>query len=154
MQSPPPDRRPAPGASLVCLRRCPTVPENAELVALRIGQHHPGNVALANVNTMRSKRDESLNLGGLIVRTKIDMETVLALFGFVDGQEQDPRKPIWVLLNLEDGRFVVDDYPLERFAPPPTERDGVTCGDDHLLPREAHGGTIAEAPRGGSKVTS
>jgi hypothetical protein len=94
---------PASGAPLACLGRCSTVLENAELVALRIGQNHPRNVALSNVNTRRSERDESPNLGGLIVRTKIDMETILALLRLVDSQEQDPWKPIWLWLNLKDG---------------------------------------------------
>ena len=73
-----------------CLRRRLTVLQNAELVTFRICQHHPRNIALPNVNTGRSQCDESLHLGGLIVRTKIDMEAILALLGFVDWQEQDP----------------------------------------------------------------
>ncbi len=131
-----------------CLGRCSTVPENTELVTLRIGQHHPRNIALPNVDTRRSKCDESLHLGDLIVRTKIDMEAILALLGFVDGQEQDPGKPIWLWLNLKDGWVVVDDYPFEGFAPPPPQRGRVTGADNHLFPHKAHGKTIAEALTG------
>lgn len=130
------------------LGRGSTVLENAELVALRIGQNHPRNVALSNVNTRRSEREKSPNLGGLIVRTKIDMETVLALLRFVDGQEQDPWKPIWLWLNLKDGWSIVDDDPSERFAPPPAQRGGVRCGDHDLLPFKAHGRKLAKTSRG------
>ena len=128
-----------------CLRRRLTVLQNAELVTFRICQHHPRNIALPNVNTGRSQCDESLHLGGLIVRTKIDMEAILALLGFVDWQEQDPGKPIWLWLNLKDGWVVVDDYPFKGFAPPPTQRGRVTGADNHLFPHKAHGKTIAEA---------
>jgi len=126
------------------LRRCSTALENTELVALGIGQHHPRNVVLSNVNTRRSERGESLDLGGLIVRTKIYMQPVLALLGFVDGQEQDPWKTIWLWLNLKHRWVVVDDYPPERFAPPPTQRGRVMCGDNDLFPFKAHGVTIAQ----------
>ena len=90
----------------------------------------------------RSERDESVNFGGLIVRTKIDMQTVLALLGFINSQEQDPWKTIWPWLNLKDRRVVVDDDPPERFAPPPTQRTRVRRGDNDLLPLKAHGTTI------------
>jgi hypothetical protein len=108
---------------------------------------------LPNVKTRRSERDESVNLRGLIVRPKIDMQTVLALLGFIDGQEQDPWKTIWPWLNLEDRWVVVDDDPPERFAPPPTQRTRVRRGDNDLLPLKAHGTTIGGALPGGLTIT-
>ena len=101
---------------------------------------------MPNVNTRSSERDESLDLGSLIVRTKIDMETILTLLFVVNGQEQDPRKPIRLRLNLKDGRGVVDDNPPESVAPPPTQRGRVTRSDHDLLPHKAHGRTLPEAP--------
>lgn len=123
----------------------------AELVSLGIGQHLPRNVALPNVDTRRSERDESLHLGDLIVRTQVEMEAVLALLRFVDGQEEEPREPIWLRPNLKHDRVVVDDYPPERFAPPPTERNRFTGGDNDLLPLKAHRQTITHRSRCGSK---
>ena len=132
-------------APLACQTRGSTVLQNTELVALRIGQNHPGNVALPNVNTRSSERNQSLDLGSLIVRTKIDMETILSLLCVLDGQEQDPRKLIWLGLDLKDGRGVVDDNPPERVAPPPTQRGRVTRSDHDLLPLKAHCITLARA---------
>lgn len=120
--------------------------QNTEFVALRVGQNHPRDIALPNVNTRSSEPNQSLDFGYLIVRTKIDMETILRLLCILDGQEQDARKLIRLRLDLKDGRDVVDDNPIERLAPPPTQRGRVMRGDHDLFPLEAHGQTLAEAP--------
>ena len=67
---------------------------------------------------------------------------VLALLGFIDGQEQDSWKTIWLWPNLKDRWAVIDDDPPERFAPPPTQRTRVRRGDNDLFPLKAHGTTI------------
>lgn len=114
------------------------------MVAFRVGQHHPRNVALPDVHTRCSERDQSFNFGGLIVGTKIDMQTVTVLLWFIDGQEQDPRQSVWLWLNLEHRRIVVDDNPSECFAPPATERSRVSGGHHDLFPLKAHAQTIYE----------
>ena len=79
-----------PCAKRGCLDRGLTGREHAEFVSLRIGQNHPGNLALPNIDPRSSHPDQPLHLGSLVVGTEVDMETVLPLLGFVDGQEQDP----------------------------------------------------------------
>ncbi len=141
------------GGSFGLLDRCSVLLENTELVSLRVRQHDPRHlVTLPNIDTRRSESDESLYLGGLMIRTKIDMKTVLSLLGFVDGQEQDSWNPTWPLLNLEDLRVVVDDFPFERFAPPSTQHGRVRRCDDNLLPLETHVSTLAAAQVGEART--
>ena len=70
------------------------------------------------------------------------MEAVLDVLVFGDRLEDEARELFGPRPNLEIGRIVVDDDPLERLAPPPTERHRVTGVDDDLLPLEAHAQTI------------
>lgn len=72
-------------------RRCSTIAEYAELIALRIGQHHPRHFALPDVNTGCAECNESLDLGVLIVRLEVEMKAVLDLFAFVDRHEDESR---------------------------------------------------------------
>jgi len=123
-------------------RRCSTIPEYTELVALRISQHHPRNVPLFDVNPVCAEGDESRDLGILIVGAKVEMRAVLDLFVFVDRFEDESREPICLWPNLELGRIGVDDDPAERLVPPPTERHWISSVDDDLLPLKAHETTI------------
>ncbi len=148
-----PTIRSCPVAPLACLDRCSALLENTELVSLRVRQHDPRDlVTLPDIDTRRSESDKSLDLGGLIIRTKIDMKTVLALLGFVDGQEQDSWNPTWPWLNLEDGRVVVDHFPFERFAPPSTQSGRVRRCDNNLLPLKTHVRTLAAAQPGQARI--
>ena len=86
------------------LRRCLTIPEYAELVALWISQHDPRNFALTEVNPGCAESDESLNLGVLIVSAEVEMKAVLDLLAFVDRLEDEPRDMICLWPNLERAR--------------------------------------------------
>lgn len=132
------------GADGTHLHRCLTGLQDAELVALRIGQDHPGDLALPNVNARSSQPDQSLHLGVLLVRTQVNMETVLPLLGFVYCQEQNPWQPVRLWLDLKHDRVVIDDHPSERLTPPAAKRNRVTGGDNDLLPLKTHGRTIAD----------
>lgn len=93
---------------------------------------------MPNVSTRRSERRESFDFGDLVVRAKIDVQTVVALLGLIDGQEQHPWKSIGLGLNFKDRWIIVDNNPPERFAPPPAQRCRVRCGHHDLLPLKAH----------------
>src|SRR5665809_11823 len=65
--------------------------EHAELVALGVGQHDPGDVALADVDAARTKPDQAAGLGLLVIfggRCQVQVHAVLGLLGVVD------RKPV------------------------------------------------------------
>ena len=66
------------------------VGQNAELVALGVGQDHPGLVALPDVGTRRPELKQALDLALLIVGPKIDVEPVLGQLGLgAPGQRED-----------------------------------------------------------------
>ncbi len=113
--------------------------EDAELIALRVGQHDPGNDALTDLDALCAEVDESLNLELLIVRSKVEMKPVFGRrLGGTDWQEDDPREVFRFALDLELVRVVVDDGPSECSGPPLTERNWVDGVDDYLLPSKAH----------------
>ena len=119
--------------------------QDAELVALRVGQHDPGNDTLTDVDASCAEVDESLDLELLIVRSKVEMKPVLGRrLGGTDWQEDDPREVFRFRLDLELVRIIVDDGPSERSRPPSTERNWVNGVDDHLLPSKAHLRTLRE----------
>jgi hypothetical protein len=130
------------------LHQWSTIPEDAELVALWIGQHHPRDIALANVNVGCAECDESLDFGVLILGAEVEMNTILDLLGVVDRLEHESRQPIGSRSNLELVRIVVDDDPSERLEPPQTERHRVMRIDYDLLPFEVHELTIGHAQWG------
>jgi hypothetical protein len=70
------------------------IPEHAEFVALRISQHHPGHLTLANVDTRSAECDESFDLGVLSLGAKVEMKAVLGMFLVGDRLEHESRKPV------------------------------------------------------------
>src|SRR4029450_13302585 len=59
--------------------------EHAELVAFRVGQHHPGDVTLAEVGRGGTKRPQAGHLGGVVVAE-----------GRCDVQVEAGPRPPWV----------------------------------------------------------
>ena len=47
--------------------------QDAELVALRIGQHHPRRLALTDVDARRAQRLRARHLGGLVFGAEVDV---------------------------------------------------------------------------------
>ena len=112
--------------------------EDAELVSLRIGQDHPRDITLPDIETRGTEPDQPLNFRLLIIRTEVDVKTVLAHLGPVVRNEQNSRQPTRLWLDLRDDRSVIDDHPPQNLTPPATKRNRVTGGDDHLLPLDTH----------------
>jgi len=52
--------------------------ENAELVALWIGEHDPRLLALANICPLGAHGHEALELSGLAVWAEVEVQTILA----------------------------------------------------------------------------
>ena len=51
--------------------------EDAELVALGIGQHHPGLVALTDFDVTRPEGDDAVDLGPLVIGPEVEVDAVL-----------------------------------------------------------------------------
>jgi len=124
------------------LSRRPPRRQDAELVALRIGQHHPRNLTLPDIDTRRAEGDQSIDLCLLVIRTQVKVEAVLNHLGRFDGYEQDPRQPIDLWLDLEHRWAIIDHHPPQRLAPPATKCHRVMRSDDDLFPLETHGPTL------------
>ena len=112
--------------------------EYAELVAFRVHEHGPGLLALSDVRSRGSQREQPLDLGVSIVRSEVEVQAVLRRLRLGDRHEQEPRKSIRGGSDLELVWVVVHDDPAERVSPPEPEGTRVVRIHDGLLPLEAH----------------
>src|SRR5690606_25910931 len=114
--------------------------EDAELVALGIGEHDPRLVAgLPDVGVPGTQRQEALDLRFLVVRAKIDVQPVLAGLLVRRDSEQQARLAVGRGTDLEFLVGLVHDHPAQRLLPPAAERDRAGGVDDELLPLHSHG---------------
>src|SRR6266702_1997725 len=91
--------------------------EHAELVARRIGHHHPAHVRLlADVDPPGAEVPQPRHLGGLVLRPQVQVQPVLASFVLGYPQEQQVRSD--PVLRAAGGRLEHDlVVPLEGAAP-------------------------------------
>lgn len=73
------------------------------------------------------------------------MQPILDRLRLRDGDEEESRQTIRRGSNLELIGVVVDDDPVERLPPPPSEAARIPCIDDCLLPLEAHESIVEAA---------
>ena len=79
--------------------------EDAELVALGIGQHHPGLVALTDVDVTRPEGDDAVDLGPLVVGPEVEVDDGTRL---ADGRWLMSRNDsIWVVTPDSLGRAYI-----------------------------------------------
>jgi hypothetical protein len=83
--------------------------KDAELIAFRVGEYNPRRVTLPDIGPPSTEGKETFNFCGLIDRTEVKMESVLAC-----------------------------NNPARRLGPQSTKRDRIVSGDDDLLPNEIH----------------
>ena len=79
--------------------------QDTELVALRVGQHHPGDIALTDVGTSGPKADKPLHLVSVraIDRPQVQVQAVLDRLPFGNGREHqrwDTRSPPYLLSQV------------------------------------------------------
>jgi hypothetical protein len=86
----------------------------------------------------RAPSDETLDFCGLVDRTEVRMESVLACLLLRNRHEQQARHPIRSRPDLELVRGVAHDNPAQGLGPPSTKRDRIVSVDDDLLPNEIH----------------
>src|SRR5207244_660648 len=105
--------------------------EEAELVALGVGEHDPRHlVALADVDLAGAEGEQALELLGLVAPRRVDVDVDAVLrhlrFGYGYEDEQRLRRD-----GLAGGRqpaepaLVVDDRPRQHLAPEPGEGRGL-----------------------------
>ena len=112
--------------------------KDAKLIAFRVGEYHPRRVTLPDIGPPSTKGKETFDFYGLIDRTEVKMESVLACLRLRNRHEQQARHPIWSRPDLELVRGVAHDNPAQGLGPPSTKRDRIVSVDDDLLPNEIH----------------
>ena len=112
--------------------------KDAELIAFRVGEYHPRRVTLPDIGPPSTEGKETFDFCGLIDRTEVRMESVLACLLLRNRHEQQARHPIRSRPDLELVRGVAHDNPSQGLGPPSTKRDRIVSVDDDLLPNEIH----------------
>ena len=112
--------------------------KDAELIAFRVGEYHPRRVTLPDIGPPSTEGKETFDFCGLIDRTEVKMESVLACLLLRNRHEQQARHPIRSRPDLELVRGVAHDNPAQGLGPPSTKRDRIVSVDDDLLPNEIH----------------
>jgi hypothetical protein len=112
--------------------------KDAELIAFRVGEYHPRRVTLPDIGLPSTERKETFDFCGLIDRTEVKMEPVLACLLLQNRHEQQARHPIRSRPDLELVRGVAHNNPAQGLGPPSTKRDRIVSVDDDLLPNEIH----------------
>lgn len=125
--------------------------KDAELIAFTVGEYHPRRVTLPDIGPPSTEGKETFDFCGLIDRTKVKMESVLACLLLRNRHEQQARHPIRSRPDLELVRGVAHDNPAQGLSPPSTKRDRIVSVDDDLLPNEIHvahsATTVSQADR-------
>ena len=85
--------------------------KDAEFIAFRVGQDHPRRVALPDIGPPSTEGKETFDFCGLIDRTEVKMESVLACLLLRNRHEQQARHPIRSRPDLELVRGVAHDNP-------------------------------------------
>jgi hypothetical protein len=129
------------------MRSIPTRGQDAELVALGVREHHPGDVvALTDVDPLGAETDQTLDLSGLIRRPEVEVEPVLADLLVRHLHEQDVRRNVdrRVTLRRLDrplGVALVGDRPAQDLRPEPGEPFAIVAVDDDALDPDVHRAT-------------
>jgi len=112
--------------------------KDVELIAFRVGEYHPRRVTLPDIGPPSTEGKETFDFCGLIDRTEVRMESVLACLLLRNRHEQQARHTIRPRPDLELVRRVAHDNPAQGLGPPSTKRDRIVSVDEDLLPNEIH----------------
>jgi len=67
--------------------------KDAKLIAFRVGEYHPRRVTLPDISPPSTEGKETFDFCGLIDRTEVRMESVLARLLLRNRHEQQARAP-------------------------------------------------------------
>ena len=93
---------------------------------------------MTDVRMPSAVAQEARDFGVLVVRPKVQVETVLAALRLSHWLEDQSGEPIGRWLYLELIRRVVHHDPSERASPPLAQHRRIHGVHDHLLPFKAH----------------
>src|SRR5215204_5191986 len=99
--------------------------KDAELIAFRVGKYHPRRITLPDIGPPSTEGKQRFDFCGLIDRTKVSMEPVLACLLLQNRHEQQARHPIRSRPDLKLVRGVAHDNPAQGLGPPSTKRDRI-----------------------------
>ena len=116
----------------------PSLAKDAELVALGVGQHDPRSIPLADVHTPCAMSDQASNLGVLVIRPEVEVQSALGLLALIEPDEVQPRRAIRLRADLELVSRGVDDNPTKRVGPPLPQGHWIHRVDNHLFPFQGH----------------
>jgi hypothetical protein len=91
--------------------------KDAELIAFRVGEYHPRRIALPDIGPPSTEGKETFDFCGLIDRTEVKMESVLASLLLRNRHEQHSRHPIRSRPDLELVRGLAHDNPAQGLGP-------------------------------------
>ena len=126
------------GGDVGTLGASPGGGEDAELIALGVGQDDPWLIPLTNVDAPRAVGDESGYLGVLVIGTEVEVQSTLGRLGLVEPDEVQPRHAIGFRPDLELVGRGVDDDPAKRVGPPLPQARWVHRVNKYLFPFQGH----------------
>ena len=113
--------------------------QHAELVPLRVRHDDPGDVSLSNVDSSRPETLESLDFRLLIIRTKIEVHSVLRGLAVVAGHQAEPTAgPVCRCKQMSPGRSGPHVLEAERLAPEGRHSVEVDAVDENTVNVERH----------------
>lgn len=118
--------------------------QDAELVALRVGHDHPSDVGLPDVDATRAETLQSFDLGALVVRAKVEVDSVLGRLVAV-GRHQTKLATGAVRCGKEmSPRWSGPDvFEVERLTPERRHHVEVNAVDQHTFEDERHAAIVA-----------
>ena len=112
--------------------------KDAELIAFRVGEYHPRRVTLPDIGPPSTEGKETFDFCGLIDRTEVRMESVLACLLLRNRHEQQARHRSGAGLISNSSATSPTTTQPKGLGPPSTKRDRIVSVDDDLLPNEIH----------------
>jgi hypothetical protein len=118
--------------------RAELVPEGCRTHCLQGRRVPPTTRHAARHRPAEHRGKETFDFCGLIDRTEVKMESVLACLLLRNRHEQQARHPIRSRPDPELVRGVAHDNPAQGLGPPSTKRNRIVSVNDDLLLNEIH----------------
>ena len=112
--------------------------EDTELVTFWVGQYNPRLITLADINMLCAMSDQTSNLGVLVIRPEVEMQSALSLLGLVEPDEVQPGQAIRLRADLELLVRGVDHDPPKCLGPPLPQGHRIYRVNNYLFPFQGH----------------
>jgi hypothetical protein len=112
--------------------------QHAKLVAFWICHNDPGDISLTDLNPGSPELFKALNLGFLIVRAKVEVDSVFSSFLFAGGHQSDPCGPLFVNQEVAARGACPDVFEVEGRSPKLTHPLEVVAVNQDTINSKAH----------------